>query len=157
FYEFRYEPVLQALKKAIDRGVNVKIIIDAKVNETTDKNGKFHESFPREENLRMIEKVKIPVASIIRREAKPNEIAHNKYMVLLKGTEQVPSEVWTGSTNISEGGIFGQTNVGHWVRDKDVATRYQAYWTLLSNDPGPKKGATAAVSRAENKKLRDAV
>jgi phosphatidylserine/phosphatidylglycerophosphate/cardiolipin synthase-like enzyme len=157
FYEFRYEPVVQALKDAIDRGVNVKIIVDAKVNETKDKNGKVHESFPREENLRMIGKVKIPDANIIKRQAKPNDIAHNKYMVLLKGTSKQPAEVWTGSTNISDGGIHGQTNVGHWVRDKDVAAKYQAYWQLLSGDPGPKAGANATVSRAENKKLRDAV
>jgi phosphatidylserine/phosphatidylglycerophosphate/cardiolipin synthase-like enzyme len=157
FYEFRYEPVVQALKDAIDRGVDVKIIIDAKVNETTDKNGKVHESFPREENLRMIKKVKIPAGNIIKREAKPNDIAHNKYMVLLKGKSQKPAEVWTGSTNISDGGIHGQTNVGHWVRNGDVAAHYQAYWELLSNDPGPAAGADAAGSRAENKKLRDAV
>src|SRR5262245_45392205 len=30
FYEFRYEPLVQALKDAIDRGVDVKIVIDAK-------------------------------------------------------------------------------------------------------------------------------
>ena len=40
-------------------------------------------------------------------------------MVLLKGQQQTPAEVWTGSTNISDGGIHGQTNVGHWVRDPD--------------------------------------
>ena len=45
FYEFRYLPVAKALKEAIDRGVNVEIIIDAKVNETVDKKGKKHESF----------------------------------------------------------------------------------------------------------------
>ena len=28
-----------------------------------------------------------------------------------------PAEVWTGSTNMSQGGISGQTNVGHWVRN----------------------------------------
>src|SRR5262245_56289407 len=157
FYEFRYEPVVQALKKAIDRGVDVKIIIDAKVNETTDKNGKFHESFPREDNLRMIKKVKIAAKHIVKREAKPNDIAHNKFMVLLKGAAQQPAEVWTGSTNISDGGIHGQTNVGHWVRNKDVAEHFKAYWELLSDDPGPQDGADKATSRAENKKFRDAV
>lgn len=157
FYEFRYEPVVRELKAAIDRGVNVKIIIDAKVNETTDKNGKVHESFPREENLRMIRKVKIAAKNIIKRQAKPNNIAHNKFMVLLKGKTKVPAEVWTGSTNISDGGIHGQTNVGHWVRNKDVAERFKAYWELLSDDPGPGADADASESRAENKKFRGAV
>jgi phosphatidylserine/phosphatidylglycerophosphate/cardiolipin synthase-like enzyme len=157
FYEFRYQPVVQALKDAIDRDVDVKIIIDAKVNKTTDKKGKVHKSFPREENLRMIKKVKIPAKNVIKREAKPNNIAHNKFMVLLKGKSQAPTEVWTGSTNISDGGIHGQTNVGHWVRNADVAAHYKAYWELLSDDPGPEAGADASTSRVENKKLRDAV
>jgi len=157
FYEFRYQPVVQALKDAIDRDVDVKIVIDAKVNKTTDKKGKVHESFPREENLRMIKKVKIPAKNVIKREAKPNNIAHNKFMVLLKGKSQAPTEVWTGSTNISDGGIHGQTNVGHWVRNADVAAHYKAYWELLSDDPGPEAGADASTCRAANKKLRDAV
>ena len=157
FYEFRYERVVGELKGAIDRGVDVRIIIDAKVNETTDKEGNFHESFPREDNLRMIRKVKIAAKHIVKREAKPNNIAHNKFMVLLKGASQQPAEVWTGSTNISDGGIHGQTNVGHWLRNKDVAERFKAYWELLSEDPGPQDGADDATTRAENKKFRDAV
>jgi phosphatidylserine/phosphatidylglycerophosphate/cardiolipin synthase-like enzyme len=157
FYEFRYEPVARALKDAIDRGVDVKIIIDAKVNESTDKKGVFHESFPREDNLRMLKKVKIPAKHVVKREARPNNIAHNKFMVLLEGASQEPSEVWTGSTNISDGGIHGQTNVGHWVRDKDVAERFKAYWDLLSDDPGAPDGADASTARAENKKFREAV
>ena len=48
--------------------------------------------------------------------------------------------MWTGSTNISEGGIHGQTNVGHWVRNKDVAAKFNAYWDVLSDDPGPDGG-----------------
>ena len=54
FYEFRYEPVAAALKKAIGSGVDVQLIIDAKVNEHTDSKGKFHESFPRVENRKAI-------------------------------------------------------------------------------------------------------
>src|SRR6185295_6959594 len=38
FYEFNYPGVLDALKKAIDKGVNVKLIIDMKKNKT-DKSG----------------------------------------------------------------------------------------------------------------------
>ncbi len=157
FYEFRYEPVVKALKQALTDKVDVKIIIDAKVNETTDKNGKFSPSFPREDNLDLIKKVGIPAKNVIKREAKPNNIQHNKFMVLLKGKTQVPSEVWTGSTNISDGGIHGQTNVGHRVRNKNVAAQYKAYWELLSEDPGPKKGSDTATSKRLNKELRDAV
>ena len=41
FYEFRYLPVATAIKEALDRGVNVQLIIDGKVNEKKDKKGKF--------------------------------------------------------------------------------------------------------------------
>src|SRR5262245_19347599 len=120
FYEFRYRPFADLLKDAIDRGVDVRIIVDAKVNEFTDKNG-FHKSFPREDNLQMIDDAKIPLAKVTLREAKPNNIAHNKFMVWLTGPQRKPNEVWTGSTNISLSGFSGQTNVGHWLRNATVA------------------------------------
>lgn len=150
FYEFRCKRVADALREAIDRGVEVRIIVDAKVNGSAGK-----PSFPREDNLEMLKKARIPKSSTVLREAKPNEIAHNKFMVLLKGASRAPAEVWTGSTNLSEGGIHGQTNVGHWVRSKAVAARFKAYWELLSTDPGPKKSDPAA--KKKNLELRTAV
>ena len=54
FYEFHYAPVVKAFKAAIDKGVIVKIIIDAKENESTDNKGIFHKSFPRVDNLEAI-------------------------------------------------------------------------------------------------------
>lgn len=149
FYEFRYRPVAEAFKSAIDRGVNVKIIIDAKVNEHTDKDGIFHESFPREANLRIIQDVKIPQASIIKREANQGKIQHNKFIVYLRGASQKPTSVWTGSTNISEGGIFGQTNVGHWVKNEATAKEFKKYWEILNKDPGgePDDGRSEKIKK----------
>ena len=93
------------------------------MNEYTDKKGKFHPSFPREENLQAIKDAGIRKSHIIERDANPSDIQHNKFMVLLKGN--APSEVWTGSTNISEGGFTGQTNVGHWIRNAKVGAGVQ--------------------------------
>jgi phosphatidylserine/phosphatidylglycerophosphate/cardiolipin synthase-like enzyme len=159
FYEFRYKPVAEALKEAMGtkRGVNVRIIIDAKVNEKKDKKGKVQPSFPRIDNLDMIEEVGIPKKSVIMREAKRNNIQHNKFIVLLKGKSQVPSEVWTGSTNISDGGIHGQTNVGHWVRNKAAAAKFKAYWDLLSGDPGGQDGDDRSTAGRKNKEFKEAV
>ncbi len=42
--------------------------------------------------------------------------------------------MWTGSTNISAGGIFGHSNVGHMVWDPAVAQAYLDYWTRLSKN-----------------------
>lgn len=158
FYEFRYRPVADALKEALDRGVKVRLIVDAKVNESKDKKGKIIESFPREDNLRMLRAAKIPRRGVtFLRDARRSNIQHNKFMVLLKGASQRPEEVWTGSTNISEGGIFGQTNVGHWVRNKDVAATFKAYWELLSGDPGGEDGDDPSTVRRKNADFKTAV
>lgn len=68
---------------------------------------------PRADNLEMVKKAGLLAKSIIRRDANPSDIQHNKFMVLLKGKKKQAAEVWTGSTNMSVGAITGQTNVGH--------------------------------------------
>jgi phosphatidylserine/phosphatidylglycerophosphate/cardiolipin synthase-like enzyme len=160
FYEFRYLPVVEAFKKAIDRGVIVKIILDAKVNERTDSDGEFHESFPREENLRACRAARISTdpsdGYIILREGKKNDIQHNKFIVLLD-KQGNGKEVWTGSTNISEGGIHGQTNVGHWVRNQTVANQFAAYWDILSDDPGAAEGDDRTTTLRKNNELKKEV
>lgn len=148
FYEFRYRPIVDALQSAIEKGVDVRIIIDAKENERTDKDGTFHESFPREENLKTIKEARIDMERIILRDRNPNDIQHNKFMVLLRGKNKKPTQVWTGSTNISEGGIFGQTNVGHWVRDDAIAEDYKNYWEVVEQN----LGSSRSESRSENRK-----
>ena len=160
FYEFRYLPVVAAFRKAIDKGVHVKIIIDAKENEYTDSRGNYHESFPRKENIDTLNEAGIPSSPyagyIIKREARKNDIQHNKFIVLLDPTGKA-KEVWTGSTNISLGGIHGQTNVGHWVRNADVAKKFTDYWELLSADPGGKQDDDSATVRKKNSDFRNAV
>ncbi len=159
FYEFRYPPVLDALKQAIDRGVDVKVIFDAKDKPTKDKKGNLVPAFPRAENLECILEAGIAAEHTIPRAARKSHIQHNKFMVLLRkeGNEQVPVAVWTGSTNISDGGIHGQTNVGHWVRNTDIARDFLAYWTLLADDPGGADGDSDSDVRKKNAALRKAV
>lgn len=144
-----------ALKAAIDRGVDVEVIIDAKNNGKPDENGKKQPPFPRDENLAMIRKARIAKKHIKLREARTNEIQHNKFMVLCRGGRA--AEVWTGSTNISEGGIHGQTNVGHWIRNEEVADRFLAYWNLLADDPGATDDDDRTEARRKNDALRKAV
>jgi phosphatidylserine/phosphatidylglycerophosphate/cardiolipin synthase-like enzyme len=157
FYEFRYGPVADRLKAAATRGVNVQLIVDAKVNESTDSNGKFHESFPRVENLKLVDAKGLRPQIALLRVNNPSNIQHNKFMVLLKGAAAKPSEVWTGSTNLSEGGIHGQTNVGHWVRDGAVATSFARYWNLLLSDPGSADGDDRTTASKKKKAFREQV
>lgn len=142
YYEFRHQPVVDEFAKAVKRGVDVRIVIDAKDNK---------DNFPKDENLAAIKKAKIPKKNIIHRTANTSYIQHNKFCVYLrkgKGAAKKPQpvSVYTGSTNISEGGIFGQTNVGHWIRNKDTAAAFVKYWNLISVDPGNiSKGSTKKI------------
>jgi len=124
-YEFSYIPVLTAFKNAIDRGVDVHIVYDNK------KRG------PGEANRRALENVGIEPEHATPRNANPSYISHNKFIILLKDNK--PIKVWTGSTNITEGGIFGHSNVGHIIRDEGIAAAYLDYWKMLKGDPTAKK------------------
>lgn len=126
-YEFEYAPALQAFGAAADRGVDVKIVYDAVDNSTP----KQPVPQPATDNKVAIEATDIERLCTPRRNTR--QIPHNKFVVLLRDGE--PVEVWTGSTNVTAGGIFGHSNVGHVVRDRAVARSYLAYWQQLSGDP----------------------
>jgi hypothetical protein len=114
FYEFRYLPVGKALAGARKAGADVAIRYEAQTY--------------REDNEAMI--AKAAIKGICKPQKSRAGIRHNKFLVLLhKGK---PIAVWTGSTNISAGGIFGHSNVGHAIQDPAIAERYLDYWTELA-------------------------
>lgn len=160
FYEFHYAPVVAAFARAIGKGVHVRLIVDAKDNGGFDKEGNVIKPFPRDANLEALANAGISTdpakGYVILREAKKNDIQHNKFIVLLDMNGN-PKDVWTGSTNISNGGIHGQTNVGHWIRNSKVADQFKKYWTLLSTDPGGKTGDDASTVRSKNSELKKEV
>lgn len=125
-YEFTYAPVLNAFRAASRRGADVQIVFDCKKSGKKETGGR---------NLAAIKRAQIQKLTTQRAKNR-GYIAHNKFIVLLKNKR--PAEVWTGSTNITDGGIFGQSNVGHIVRDARIAARYVAYWKTLAGDPDAK-------------------
>jgi phosphatidylserine/phosphatidylglycerophosphate/cardiolipin synthase-like enzyme len=127
FYEFNYVPVLDALGSAKQRKVDVKLVVD----EVDDATKKSPIPQPKTKNLAAIDVGEIENICVPREHT--TNIPHNKFIVLLKDGK--PVEVWTGSTNITKGGIFGHSNVGHIVRDEKVAAVYLAYWEELAQDP----------------------
>lgn len=133
-YEFEKKTPIQALVQAKARGVAVEIVYHARPLGNT-----------REDNEKAIADNGVDFASP--RAAKPDgAIMHNKYLVLLRKTDAglEPAAVWTGGTNWTDGGVYGQLNVGHAVFDPQVALRYEAGFQLLKTDPD------AATSRARN-------
>jgi phosphatidylserine/phosphatidylglycerophosphate/cardiolipin synthase-like enzyme len=119
-YEFNHYPVLEAFRRAADAGADVKIVYDSRQDN------------PKLANDEAIEWTGIRDL-VIRRTRPKSYISHNKFIVLLKNGK--PIEVWTGSTNITKGGIFGQANVGHLIRNEQIAKKYYDYWVQLSGDP----------------------
>jgi hypothetical protein len=133
-YEFQYAPILEEFKSAIVKGADVKIIFDCK-NENKFFNGS--PVGPWKGNLDALSESHIPKSCVIPRKVNPSFISHNKFIVLLHNG--IPKQVWTGSTNITKGGIFGHSNVGHLVRDESVAKAYEMYWQELRKDPNAKR------------------
>jgi len=128
FYEFTYPPVLLKLKEAVAAGCDVQIIYDSRKEKTENDEAITAAELPRTIHLdgQMIQ-------ILTPRTKDPQVPSHNKFMILLDGDQ--PTEVWTGSVNITDKGILGHSNVGHQIADVPVARQYLAYWNALVKDP----------------------
>ncbi len=96
-YEFHWPRVLAALKAAAGRGAKVEVLYDAIPGKSAVK-----------ENVKSI--AKAGIKGICRPRTTGN-LMHNKFFVLTR--KEKPLAVWTGSTNVTESGIFGHMNCGH--------------------------------------------
>lgn len=148
FYEFSNNEILNEFCLSAKAGAKLQIIHDAKENEHL-LDGKIVASFPKVAAEKAIKAAKLdkePNIKLIPREANKSYLSHNKFMVIVKkdGTKLT----WTGSTNISDGGIFGQSNVGHYIEDNAVADQYLRYWDKLKDDPD------ASTLKVENEAIQ---
>lgn len=119
-YEFHYEPFLRIVREAVDQGVDVRIVYDAR----KDKPGVANRTAVQNTGLSDV---------CTERTDTPSYISHNKFIVKLDNGR--PHCVWTGGTNYSEGGIFGHSNVAHVVEEEEVAAKFLQYWEALAGDP----------------------
>jgi phosphatidylserine/phosphatidylglycerophosphate/cardiolipin synthase-like enzyme len=61
-----------------------------------------------------------------------NHFSHHKFIVFTDPNDTTkPIMVWTGSTNLTYGGVCTQANNGILVRDENVAMRFFAQWKQL--------------------------
>ncbi|CAE7033027.1 Top3a [Symbiodinium natans] len=74
--------------------------------------------------------------SIVHRTRPLTAISHNKFIILTKPDGGM--SVWTGSTNLTAGAIFGHSNVGHILTEPQLCKKYVAYWEMLAQDPDKK-------------------
>lgn len=122
-YEFHYQPVANAFARAVEAGADVKIVYDA-------------ESDYAAENRETIVRARLNEGDAVIPRTVTEGIRHNKFVVLLQDGH--PIAVWTGSTNISKGGIFGHSNVGHIVWEDQVAEAFAEYWERLARNLTPR-------------------
>jgi hypothetical protein len=121
-YEFQWHPALEALRDASATGAKMHVLYDGIPGK-----GK-----PAADNLEAINKVGIGAFCQART---TGTLMHNKFFVLVR--DGAPVAVWTGSTNLTENGIFGHLNCGHSVESPELAQAYLEYWHQLAGQPGP--------------------
>lgn len=123
-YEFQWPAIYLALKNAKKRGVKIDIIYDG-----IDKPGG-----PKKRNEKGIDDANIKSITDPRKNGK---LMHNKFLIHSRGDKNF--SVLTGSTNQTENGIYGHSNLVHIVNDITVADAYKAYWKILKKDPEVKE------------------
>ncbi len=125
-YEFQWPAALAAVARAKARGAKVKVLFDDIVGY--DKAGKAVGPWKRNR-----EAIKAAGIKPLCKGLSNGNLMHNKFFILSR--DGAPKAVWTGSTNLTENGLFGHSNVGHIVEDAAVAQAYLDYWNRLRKDP----------------------
>ncbi|MBN1306220.1 MAG: hypothetical protein JXA13_17430 [Anaerolineales bacterium] len=135
-YEFYDHDIARALKQALDRRVDVRIVHDAVPGKKT-----------AEENEQVITHFGLEPVRVKRTTV---NISHNKFVVHL--VNGVPVRVWTGSANFSENAFNFQTNLALVLRDADTVQHYEAYFQVLAGNPSKadSKLANRAIMQRAN-------
>lgn len=128
-YEFQWPDALAAVRGAHQRGAKVHVIFD--------------DMGPAKKNTDAIKAAHIKALCRGRVHGK---LMHNKFFVLSQNGAS--RAVWTGSTNLTENGIFGHADVGHIVEDAAVAQAFRDYWDRLLADPPVKAPYRTANEQA---------
>ncbi|KGN31963.1 hypothetical protein N802_19295 [Knoellia sinensis KCTC 19936] len=126
FYEFTWETGLAAMAAARDRGADLALVVHGR-----DRDGEGKADTTSTQARAAAAKHGLSTGGVIqwRDAANKSSLHHHKFLVLLDGGR--PVAVWTGSTNLTRGAIFGHSNVGHVVRDPIVAQQFLDEWELL--------------------------
>jgi phosphatidylserine/phosphatidylglycerophosphate/cardiolipin synthase-like enzyme len=120
-FEFDLTPVAEALIEAKQRGVDVRWVTD-------DENGLEADSEPGHGQFEMLQNAGIEVRSDAR-----SALMHNKFWIF---DGQI---VWTGSTNITENGIFEQDNNAIVIQSPELATIYEReFQEMWNGEFGPR-------------------
>ncbi|MGZ9222541.1 MAG: phospholipase D-like domain-containing protein [Anaerolineales bacterium] len=124
-FEFDLTPVADALIAAKQRGVDVRWVTD-------DEHGLESDGEPGHGQFEMLQDAGIEVRADTR-----SALMHNKFWIF---DNQI---VWTGSTNITENGIFKQDNNAIAIQSPELAAIYEREFQEMWNGAfGPRSPST---------------
>jgi len=124
-FEFDLTPVAEALIAAKQRGVDVRWVTD-------DEHGLEADAEPDHGQFAMLQEAGIEVRSDTR-----SALMHNKFWIF---DGQI---VWTGSTNITENGVFDQDNNTIVVQSAELAAIYEReFQEMWDGKFGPRSPST---------------
>jgi phosphatidylserine/phosphatidylglycerophosphate/cardiolipin synthase-like enzyme len=145
FYEFTWQTGLDALAQARADGADVALIIHGR---DRDKPGAVENNdTTSEDNRAAVTAANLVPAVTWRTTPNNSALQHNKFLVLTHNGH--PVAVWTGSTNLTQGAVFGHSNVGHLIHDPATAQQFLDYWARLE-DPACDTPALKVWSRANS-------
>ncbi|MEU1973451.1 phospholipase D-like domain-containing protein [Microbacterium sp. NPDC019599] len=127
FYEFTWTKALEAFALAAARGVDVNLVVHGRDRDPDGADADNDETAAR--NHAAATAVGLDPVITWRVAKNKSSLQHNKFLVLSRNGE--PVAVWTGSTNLTQGAIYGHSNVGHLVHDRAVAAAFLEYWGRL--------------------------
>ena len=124
-FEFDLTPVADALIRAYERGVDIRWVTD-------DEHGLEADEEPGHGQFEMLEDEGIEI-----RDDQRGALMHNKFWIFDRKT------VWTGSTNITENGIFKQDNNVIVIHSPALAEIYEREFDEMWNGEfGPRSTST---------------
>lgn len=129
-YEFEKEAFASALKDALGRGVRLEILYDAITKKDAKKGtleGPSIESEPLLKRYGLLPSAKGRAPDGL-------SISHNKFLVRTDAGGK-PAAVWTGSTNLTDSAVYGQSNVGHALNDAGLAKQFFDWHQAIWRDP----------------------
>lgn len=137
FYEFTWPAGLDAFAAAAARGAEVRLVVHGR---DRDPEGAADDKDTTARSSRAAASA-AGIEGLVTWRTAPNKssLQHNKFLVLSHNGQ--PEAVWTGSTNLTTGAIFGHSNVGHLMHDPGIAAAFLNYWDQLE------AGASTAALR----------
>jgi phosphatidylserine/phosphatidylglycerophosphate/cardiolipin synthase-like enzyme len=127
-YEYELEEIAAAVRRAHERGVEVRVVYHGKVGDPqTEENEHTLHDLPAE----------------AKRPRVTRALCHHKFIVLSRVTDEgrEPVRVLCGSTNFTHNGVYRQANVVHVVDKPEAAAAYLQLFEVLwaENNPAATK------------------